>query len=310
MTHNIITDDVDDHALVAPSLVRRVFTLIAILVPLAGMILAMALLWERGFAWVELALFLGMYVATGLGITVGFHRLFAHKSFSCGPVVTATLGILGSMAVEGPLLRWVSFHRCHHQHSDDEGDPHSPHGYGGGFWGSIKGFWNAHIGWMFKPAALRINKYTPDLQRSKLVRRISLLFPLWVLVSMLVPTVLGGVISLSWSGALFGFLWGGLVRIAFVHHVTWSVNSICHLWGTRPYQSNDLSRNNFIVGVLAFGEGWHNNHHGFPTSARHGLKWWQPDLSWTVIWILSKLGLVWNVRLPSAERLAARRRAS
>ena len=308
MTHNIITKHVDDPAPAAPSLARRVLTLIAILVPFAGLILAMALLWERGFSWLELSLFVGMYLATGLGITIGYHRLFAHKSFSTGPVLTATLGILGSMAVEGPLLRWVSFHRCHHQHSDHEGDPHSPHGSGSGVRGAIKGFWNAHVGWIFKHAAGREKKYTPDLLRSKMIRRISKLFPLWVVLSLLIPTVLGGLISWSWSGALLGFLWGGLARIAFVHHVTWSVNSICHMWGSRPYESHDHSRNNFLVGVLAFGEGWHNNHHGFPTSARHGLKWWQPDLSYGIIWTMSKIGLVWNVRVPTAERLAARRR--
>ncbi len=308
MTHTIISPTLDDSAPIAPSLVRRVITLIAVLVPFAGLILAMALLWQRGFSWLELSLFVGMYFATGLGITIGYHRLFAHKSFSTGPIVTATLGILGSMAVEGSLMRWVSFHRCHHQHSDHELDPHSPHGSGSGIRGAIKGFWNAHVGWIFKHGAGREKKYTPDLLRSKLVRRISKLFPLWVALSLLIPTVLGGVISLSWSGALLGFLWGGLARIAFVHHVTWSVNSICHMWGTRPYESRDHSRNNFIVGVLAFGEGWHNNHHGFPTSARHGLRWWQPDTSYAVIWTMSKMGLVWNVRVPTAERLASRRR--
>ena len=303
-------DDHDhDHEHHPMSLGRRVVNLIGILLPFCGIVWAMAYSWGWGFGWVELALLVGMYLLTGLGVTVGFHRLFAHKSFSTGPVVTSVLAILGSMSVEGSLLKWVSFHRCHHQHSDHEEDPHTPHGHGSGVVGVVKGFWNAHAGWLLKRSGEGLNRYTPDLQRSKLVRRLSALFPVWVLLSLLIPTVLGGLITLSWSGALLGFLWGGLVRIALVHHITWSVNSVCHLWGTRPFRSRDESRNNPVVGVLAFGEGWHNNHHAFPTSARHGLRWWQFDASWIVIWVMARLGLVWNVRVPAAERMEAMRRA-
>ncbi|MCA9278585.1 MAG: acyl-CoA desaturase [Phycisphaeraceae bacterium] len=287
---------------------RRIANLIVILVPLAALIVACVYAWGWGLGWTELGLFFGMYLLTGFGVTIGYHRLFAHKSFSTGPIMTSILAILGTMSVQGSLLRWVSFHRGHHQHSDQELDPHSPHGHGDGIIGAIKGAWNAHLGWMFKPQKFNLDKYVPDLRRSKLIRTISALSLLWVVLSLAIPTVLGGLIDLSWRGAFLGLLWGGLIRIAFVHHVTWSVNSVCHMWGTRPYKSHDESRNNPIVGVLALGEGWHNNHHAFPTSARHGLAWWQIDFSYIIIWCMAKMGLVWNVRVPDAERQAKQRR--
>ncbi len=279
----------------------RVANLVAILMPMVGLVAAIIYGWGWGVGWTEVCLLVGMYLITGFGITIGYHRLFAHKSFSTGPVMTGVLAILGSMAVEGSICRWVAFHRCHHQHSDGEDDPHSPHGHGTGLRGFFRGFYRAHMGWIFEDSQ-PLSKYIPDLQRSKLISTISALFPLWAALSMLIPTVLGGLITMSWMGALLGFIWGGLIRILVVHHITWSVNSVCHLWGTRPYKSHDESRNNPIVGVLALGEGWHNNHHAFPTSARHGLRWWQIDTSYMIIRLLERLGLVWNVRVPTAER--------
>jgi stearoyl-CoA desaturase (delta-9 desaturase) len=287
---------------------RRVANLIAILLPFAALILAIAYTWGWGVSWTALALLFGMYLLTGIGVTVGFHRLFAHKSFSTGPIVTATLAILGSMSVQGSLTRWVAVHRSHHQHSDCEHDPHSPHNHGEGFWNKVKGFWNAHIGWMLKDSDMDLDRYVPDLKRSRLLNRIDKLTPVWALASLAIPALIGGLVTMSWVGAILGLIWGGLIRVALVHHITWSVNSICHLWGTRPFNSHDHSRNNPIVGVLAFGEGWHNNHHAFPASARHGLRWWQIDTSWMLIWTLSKLGLAWNVRLPAEERMERKRR--
>lgn len=286
---------------------QRVATLIVMLVPLAGLIAAMALVWGWGFGTMELILMLVMYVVTGLGVTVGYHRLFTHRSFSTGPLMTAALGVMGSMAVEGPIIRWVAQHRRHHHKSDKAGDPHSPHGHGEGVRATLKGFLLAHMGWMLRPGNVDTARYAADLTKSRLVRVVSSLFPLWVLLSMLLPAAVGGLVSLSWQGALLGFLWGGLVRVLLVHHVTWSVNSVCHLWGTRPFRSHDESRNNPIVGVLAFGEGWHNNHHAFPTSARHGLRWWELDASYLVIRALEALGLAWDVRTPSPERVLAKR---
>ena len=217
------------------------------------------------------------------------------------------LAVLGSMAVQGPLLKWVAMHRRHHQHADAAGDPHSPYGHDGGVVGVLRGIWHAHIGWMFDPDPPGLDRYVQDLSRSRALRAASALFPVWVALGLLIPAVLGGLITRTWAGVWTGLIWGGLVRIFLVHHVTWSVNSACHLWGLRPYRSNDESRNNAVFGVLAMGEGWHNTHHAFPTSARHGLRWWQIDVSYWVIWTLARLGLAWDVKLPSLQAQSQRR---
>jgi stearoyl-CoA desaturase (delta-9 desaturase) len=215
---------------------------------------------------------------------------------------------MGSMAVEGSVLHWVAVHRKHHQHSDGEADPHSPHAHGGGFRGTLKGMWHAHIGWSLgKKKKEDLSKYVYDLKKQRVVVWVSNLFPLWVAIGLALPAALGGLLTMSWMGVLLGFLWGGLVRVMLVHHATWSINSVCHLWGSRPYRSNDESRNNVVFGVLALGEGWHNNHHAFPTSARHGLAWWQLDVSYLVIVVMSWLGLASNVKVPDHAKRAQRR---
>src|ERR1043166_5220028 len=285
------------------SLGIRIANLLTVLLPFGGLAAAIILLWGRGFSWVQLGLLLSMYCVTGMGITMGFHRLFTHRSFETNRLVKLALGICGSMAVQGPLLKWVATHRRHHQHSDRADDPHSPHQHGGGILGLLRGLWHAHLGWLFLPDAPNLNRYVGDLMNDKLIRTASALFPVWVLAGLIIPTVIGGVLTQSWIGALTGLIWGGLVRIFLVHHVTWSVNSICHIWGSRPFRCGDESRNNFVLGVLCWGEGWHNNHHAFPNSARHGLRWWQLDLSYLAILLLSVLGLAWNVRLPSPRNL-------
>src|SRR5262249_55846258 len=234
-----------------------------------------------------------------------FHRLFTHRAFQTSRPVQFILAALGSMAVQGPLLRWVAMHRLHHQHSDTPDDPHSPHHQGQGILGLLRGFLHAHLGSIFHPDPPDISHYVKDLSRSALLRVASTLFPLWVSVGLLIPAALGGLLSWTWAGALFGLVWGGLARVFLVHHVTWSVNSVCHLWGGRPYPGHDHSRNNFLVGVLALGEGWHNNHHAFPPSARHGLRWWQVDPSYWVIRALAWLRLAWDVRLPPRQAAAA-----
>jgi stearoyl-CoA desaturase (delta-9 desaturase) len=242
-----------------------------------------------------------MYVLTAFGITVGFHRLLTHKSFETTPAVRFVLAALGSMAVQGSVLRWVAQHRRHHQHSDTPDDPHSPHHRGGGLLGTARGFWHAHIGWAFKPDAAGLDRYVADLRKLASVRVASALFPLWIALGLAIPAALGGILTGTWAGVWLGLLWGGLVRVFLVHHVTWSVNSVCHLWGRRPYPDRDRSRNNLLFGILAMGEGWHNNHHAFPTSARHGLRWWQLDASYYLIRLLAWLGLAWKVRLPAGE---------
>jgi stearoyl-CoA desaturase (delta-9 desaturase) len=281
---------------------------LAVVLPFVGLFAAVVFLWGWGFSWAELGILLGMYVLTALGITVGFHRLFTHRAFQTYPAVQFVLGVLGSMAVQGSLLKWVALHRRHHAHSDRPGDPHSPHLHGGGILGLLRGLWHAHLGWVFQADPPDLDRYVKDLRRSALLRMVSTLFPVWVVLGLLIPAGLGGLLTGGWTGAWYGLAWGGLVRIFLVHHVTWSVNSVCHLWGRRPYRSDDQSRNNFLFGVLALGEGWHNTHHAFPTSARHGLRWWQPDASYWVIRGLALLGLAWNVRLPSKPAQAKERR--
>jgi len=282
--------------------------LIAVVLPFLGLVAAALFLWGWGFRWVDLGLLLGMYALTALGITVGFHRLFTHRSFQANGAVQLALGVLGSMAVEGPLLYWVALHRRHHQNSDAAGDPHSPHTEGKGVVGLLRGLWHAHVGWVFQPDPPDLYRYVKDLQQSRLPRLVSALFLVWVVIGLLIPAAVGGLVSGTWMGAWLGLVWGGLVRVFLVHHVTWSVNSVCHLWGMRPYRTGDQSRNNFLFGVLAMGEGWHNSHHAFPTSARHGLRWWQPDASYWFIRLLWLLGLARNVKVPTKEAEARERR--
>ncbi len=312
--HNIdIEHDVDhtptesDH-LEPISLTTKVVNLIAIVLPFAGFLAAVILLWGRGFGWVYLGLLAAMYLVTVFGVTIGFHRFYTHRSFKTNRVVQAILGISGSMAVQGPVLRWVATHRCHHQHSDRPGDPHSPHDHehGEGVIGTLKGLLHAHMGWLLMGLPKNLNRYIPDFNNDRLTHFISNTFVLWVAIGLLIPAVIGGLVTMSWTGALLGFLWGGLARVFLVHHVTWSINSVCHIWGSRPFKSHDHSRNNLLFGFLALGEGWHNNHHAFPASARHGLFWWQFDASYMIIRMMSWVGLVWDIKTPAPARMAAK----
>jgi stearoyl-CoA desaturase (delta-9 desaturase) len=273
--------------------------LAAVILPFLGLVAVAISLWGWGFSWIELGLLLGMYFLTAVGITVGFHRLFTHRAFETNRVIQVVLAGLGSMAAQGPLLTWVAQHRRHHQLSDTPGDPHSPHLHGKGVRGLLSGMWHAHMGWFFRADAPELVNYVKDLRQSSSLRVASALFPLWVCIGLLIPTLLGGLLTGTWTGALCGLLWGGLARIFLVHHVTWSINSVCHVWGRRPFPTTDHSRNNFLFGVIALGEGWHNNHHAFPTSARHGLRWWQIDISYWVIRTLACVGLAWKVKVPA-----------
>ncbi len=287
----------------------------AIIVPFLGLIAAVALLWGWAISWLELTMLVVGYVLTAGGVTIGFHRYFTHKSYSCPRWVQWVIGICASASMQGPLNGWVATHRCHHQCSDRPGDPHSPHvdhddhEIGGGLKGLIKGYWHSHMGWLFEDTT-NVVRYIPDLINDPVARPVSKLFGLWVILGLLIPAGIGFAWYGSWKGALLGLLWGGLVRLFVCHHVTWSINSACHLWGARTYKSHDHSRNNMLFGVLALGEGWHNNHHAFPASARHGLEWWQLDLTWLTIKAMEKVGLAWDIKLPKAERLAAKRNAA
>lgn len=290
----------------APFHVRAVI-LVVIVVPFLGLVAAPFFLWGWGFSWTDLGLLLGMYLATALGITVGFHRLFVHRSFETYTWVKVVFGVLGSMALQGSLFKWVAYHRRHHQHSDTPNDPHTPHHAGSGILGVVRGAWHAHVGWFFQADPPDLADYVKDLSKSRALRVVNALWPLWVVLGLVIPGLIGGLVKMSWLGVWTGMIWGGLVRLFLVHHVTWSVNSACHLWGMRPYRSTDESRNNMVFGLLALGEGWHNAHHAFPTSARHGLSWWQVDASYYLIRLMSWVGLAWDVKLPSGQAIARAR---
>ena len=300
---------IPDHAPPARRpLVIRAGIVLTIVLPILGLAAAVALMWGWGCSWTDLALLAGMYLVTFLGITVGYHRLFTHRSFDTSMPLKVLFAVAAGMGVHGDLIGWVATHRRHHQHSDTPDDPHTPHGHGDGVWGWLKGYWHSHIGWFFAPPPADLERYARDLSKSPTLRAVSRLFPVWVTLGFVLPAVLGGLISHSWAGAVTGVLWGGLVRVFLVHHVSWSINSACHLWGGRPFESGDESRNNAVFGVLAMGEGWHNSHHAFPTSARHGLSWWQPDVSYWMIRALWAVGLAWAVKVPNKEAKAAKRR--
>ena len=285
-----------------------VVNLLAVIVPFLGLIAAMVLSWGSAFDGRYLVIMFTMSTITAFGITVGYHRLCTHKSFKTPGFLRYLFAVAGSMAVQGPVIRWCAEHRRHHQHSDTEGDPHSPHmskdgSWGEGVWAMAKGAYHAHMGWLFIDRSRGLGKYSVDLYRDRAIVLADRQFEFWVFAGLVIPAVIGGLVTWSWMGVLLGFLWGGLVRVLMVHHITWSVNSICHIWGTRPFDCHDESRNNPIVAILAMGEGWHNNHHAFPTSARHGLRWWQIDLSYYLIRLLKLVGLARDIRCPSKERI-------
>ena len=278
-----------------------------VVVPFVALLAAVPLAWGGLLGWSDVVITFVMYTITGLGITAGFHRLFTHKAFKPNRAVKIGLAIAGSLAIEGPVIRWVADHRKHHKFSDRDGDPHSPWRYGENVPALLKGMVYAHIGWMFDGEQTPQRKYAPDLMKDPDILRISRLFPLWVAVSMLAPAIAGGLWTMSWQGALTAFFWGTLVRIALLHHVTWAINSICHTIGEQPFRSRDHSGNVWWLAIPSFGESWHNLHHADPTCARHGVLKGQVDISARTIRIFEQLGWVKDVRWPVAERLAARR---
>jgi stearoyl-CoA desaturase (Delta-9 desaturase) len=261
------------------------FILIIVIVPFLGTILAICTLWQRAVHWSDLIVLGTMYAVSALGVGVGYHRMLTHRSFQAHPVVKAALLILGSMAVEAPPIEWAATHIKHHAQSDREGDPHSP----------TEGLFHAHMGWLFKDRFADPQQYCRHLLKDPIVVFVNRTFLLWIALSLAIPFVIGG-----WTG----FLWGAMVRIFLGHHATFSVNSICHTFGKREFETNDRSRNEWIVGLLTFGEGWHNNHHAFPRSAFHGLYWWQVDCSGYLIRLLERLGLARDVYRVSPVLLA------
>lgn len=283
---------------------RKISMLVLTILPFVGLVAAVTLLWNEAVGWTDLALFLGLYVICGFGITIGYHRMLTHHAFEAVPPLKAALLVAGSFALQGSALDWAIDHRTHHAYSDKEGDPHSPHhGFAHGPIGAIKGLLHAHMGWMFRHNRTDQERYGKDILQDRLTMTVSRLFPLWAVLTFVVPFVLGGLLTMSWKGAVTGLVWGGLVRLFFNHHVTWSVNSICHFFGKRPFSTSDQSTNNWVLALPSLGESWHHNHHVFPTSAFHGLSWRQIDLSALVIAGWEKIGLVRNVRKPTSEQI-------
>jgi stearoyl-CoA desaturase (delta-9 desaturase) len=281
--------------------------LFAVALPFAGTLAAIVLLWNSVVSATDLAILAVMYVLTALGVTVGFHRMLTHRSFQAPKPVEYAFAALGSMAVQGPVMAWVADHRKHHAHADHEGDPHSPHvGHGDGPGSVFRGLWHAHVGWLWSDQGqASARKYAPDLLEDRGMRIINRRFPLLVLLSLALPALAGWALSGgSLAGAATGLLWGGLVRIFFVHHVTWSVNSLCHFLGSRRFETDDQSTNVAWLSLLSFGESWHHNHHAFPRSASHGLRRWERalDPSALVIKTMEKLGLARNVVTITPER--------
>jgi stearoyl-CoA desaturase (Delta-9 desaturase) len=286
---------------------HRISNLIGAIVPFIAFLAAIALLWNEYVGWHDLAVLALMYVITGLGITVGYHRMLTHRSFQTYKPLEYMWAFLGSMAVQGPVIAWVADHRKHHAHTDAEGDPHSPHvGRGDGILGALRGLWYAHMGWLFdahgRPDG---EKYARDLVEDRGMTLMSRQFLSIVLIGLLIPAGLGYLLTGgTLKGAITGLIWGGLVRIFMLHHVTWSINSVCHFFGRRRFDIEDHSTNVFWLALPSFGESWHHNHHAFPRSAVHGLKWWEVDTSAMVIRAMKRLHLAWNVVEITPERQA------
>jgi len=278
-----------------------------VVVPVVAFAAAIPVAWGWGVHWWDLVMLVALYVIGCLGVTVGFHRYFTHKAFKARPWLRVALGVAGSLAIQGSVVHWVADHRRHHAHSDRDGDPHSPWLFGTSPAAVARGFIHAHFGWLFVRAETNARRFAPDLLADRTTMRLDRGFGWLAAASLLLPALVGGLVSWSWLGALSGLFWGGLVRMGFLHHVTWSINSVCHMIGQRPFRSRDRSRNFWPLAILSMGESWHNLHHADPTCARHGVLPGQIDISARLIWIFEKLGWACEVRWPTPQRLAQMR---
>jgi stearoyl-CoA desaturase (delta-9 desaturase) len=281
-----------------------------VVIPFLALVAVVPVVWGWGLSWLDVGLFVAFYVPTILGVTVGYHRHFTHGSFKAARPLRIALAVVGCMAIQGPVVQWVADHRRHHAFSDRAGDPHSPWRYGTDTRALVKGMFHAHLGWLFDRRQTNPERYAPDLLKDRPLRITSRLFVVWAFLSLALPAVIGGLVTGSWFGAWTAFFWAGLVRTALSHHVTWSINSLCHTIGTRPFTSRDRSTNLWPLALLSMGESWHNLHHADPTCARHGVLRGQVDISARVIWVFEKLGWARDVRWPDPVRLAAKRRAT
>ena len=302
--------DLQPQAPVAPEIAisggMRVVIALFIAIPLIAVAVAVPVAWGGLLGWPDIVLFIGFWALTALGITMGYHRFFTHASFKAPRAVKIILASAGSMAMQGSITQWVADHRKHHKFSDEIQDPHSPWRFGTSRRAIAKGLYFAHMGWLLDEPQSSVAVYAPDIAADKDLSRINRAFPFFVALTMVLPAVLGGLLTWSWMGVLTGFFWGTLVRIAFVHHVTWSINSICHVFGTRPFKTRDQSSNVAWLAIPSFGESWHNLHHTDPTAARHGVLKGQIDISAFLIRCLERLGLATDVKWPKPMRLAAK----
>jgi stearoyl-CoA desaturase (Delta-9 desaturase) len=288
--------------------VQRRITLLFTLLPFIATVVAITTMWGTGISGLDLTLFLSFYLATGIGITVGYHRLFTHRSFRAVRPVKILLAFFGSYAVEGSVVDWCATHRRHHAFADQYGDPHSPHlAQAAGVKGVLLGLWHAHTGWLFEQNASDPKEWVPDLLDDPDIVKLSKAFPWLTIGSFIAPPLIALAITQSLGAMFTAFLWGSLVRIFLLHHVTWSINSICHFYGKEAYRAKDESKNVWALSPVSFGESWHNNHHAFQWSARLGLRAWQVDMGWYAIRVLKALRLVRDVKVPTAEQLAKRK---
>lgn len=278
-----------------------------IALPLAALLAAVPVAWGWGLGWHDVLLACALYAVSGHGVTVGFHRYLTHGAFKAKRALRVALAVAGSLAVEGPVIRWVADHRRHHAFSDQEGDPHSPWRYGASAAGLTRGLFHAHLGWLFDAEQTNQHRFAPDLLADRDIRVVNRLFAPLTALSLLVPALAGGLWSWSWQGAATGLFWAGLVRVGLLHHVTWSVNSICHTVGRRPFRTRDRATNVWWLAALSMGESWHNLHHADPTLARHGVDRGQIDTSARLIQLFEKVGWAREVRWPQRTRLAAKR---
>ncbi|MBO0821368.1 MAG: acyl-CoA desaturase [Nocardiopsaceae bacterium] len=292
------------------TLLQQILVGVFVGVPMLAIAAAIPFAWGWGLGWHDVVIGAVFYWVSGLGVTVGYHRYFTHSSFKARPALRVALAVAGSMAMEGPVVTWVSDHRRHHKYSDREGDPHSPWRYGNDARALAKGLLWAHLVWLFDPNQTSQEKFAPDLLADRRIRKVDALFGPIVGVSLLGPALIGGLWDMSWAGAITAFFWAGLIRVTLLHHVTWSINSICHTFGKTEWESRDKSRNVAWLAIASFGESWHNLHHVDPTCARHGALKGQIDQSARVIWFFEKLGWAYNVRWPDETRLAAKRPAT
>jgi stearoyl-CoA desaturase (Delta-9 desaturase) len=286
------------------NLATRIGVYVFVLLPFAALVAAVPLAWGWGLTWLDVALAVFFFYFSGLGVTIGYHRLFTHGSFKANRPLKIMLAVMGSMAVQSPPITWVADHRRHHAFSDREGDPHSPWLFGTSPVALARGFWHAHMGWLFDHSVTNKQRFAPDLLADRDIVRINKLFPLLTAATLLLPALIGGLLTWSWWGAFTAFFWAGLVRVAVLHHVTWSTNSICHMIGERPFASRDKAANFWPLAILSFGESWHNLHHADPTCARHGVLRGQIDTSARLIWLFEKFGWATDVRWPTPQRLA------